>query len=172
MRPASDGRPKVPRTCTVCAHEDRAELEGTLVAGVPLRTIADRFRVSKTALVRHKEKHLPASLAKAREAEEIANADGLLEQLRSLHGRTLAILVASEDAGDLRTALGAVREARNNLELLAKLLGEIDEAPRVNVLISAEWVAVRSALLEALVPYPEARAAGAAALLELEEGRG
>ena len=39
----------------------------------------------------------------------------------------LSILVQAEAAGDLRTALGAVREARGNLELLAKMLGLMND---------------------------------------------
>lgn len=162
----------MPRRCTVCDHETRAGIDTALISGASLRDIAGRHDVSKSALERHKARHLPTHLAKAKEAAEVARADGLLSQVRHLQDRTLCILNSSEEAGDLRTALAAIREARNNLELLAKLLGEIDEVPRVNVLISAEWVAVRSALLEALAPYSDARAAAAAALLGLEGGRG
>ncbi len=135
----------MPRMCTVCAHANRLVIDHTLVAGQEaLRTIADRFSVSKTALVRHKEKHLPATLAKAREAEEVASADDLLSQVRDLQNRAFAILDVAEGTGDLRTALGAIREARSNLELLAKLLGELDERPQVNVLISPEWLSLRT----------------------------
>jgi hypothetical protein len=77
----------MPRTCTVCAHADRPKIDRTLVVGQEaLRTIADRFSVSKTALGRHKENHLPATLAVAREAEQAASADDLLSQVRDLQG--------------------------------------------------------------------------------------
>lgn len=46
-----------------------------------------------------------------------------------------------------------------HLTLAAKLLGELDERPTINVLLSPEWVALRGQLLTALAPYPEARAA-------------
>jgi len=53
----------MPRTCTVCGHPERTIIDATLVAGrKPLRTIADRWSVSKTALIRHKVDHLPAHL--------------------------------------------------------------------------------------------------------------
>jgi hypothetical protein len=133
-----------------------------------LRDIAGQHGVSKSALERHKAGHLPAHLAKAKEAGEVARADDLLSQVRHLQDRTLAILTTSEDAGELRTALAAIREARGNLELLAKLLGELDDAPKVNILVSAEWVAVRTSMMEALSPYPEARTAVAEALLVLK----
>jgi len=162
----------VPRRCTICDHEGRAIIDAALISGAPLRDIAGRHGVSKSALERHKAGHLPAHLAKAREAGEVARADDLLSQMRYLQDRTLAILSASEDAGELRTALTAIREARGNLELLAKLVGELDDVPKVNILVSAEWATIRAAMMEALVPYPEARSAAANALLGLEAKEG
>jgi hypothetical protein len=158
----------MPRACTICTHEDRHTIERALVAGEALRSISDRFSVSKSALIRHKDAHLPSALARAREAKELARADELLIQVRDLQGRTLSILSASEEAGELRTALAAIREARGNLELLAKLLGELNDSPTVNVLVSPLWVEIRTVLLETLGPYPEARSAVAGRLLELE----
>ena len=114
---------------------------------------------------RHKADHLPVTLVRAQGAAEVARADDLLGQVRGLHETTLGILAKAERAGELRTALGAIREARGNLELLAKLLGEIDDRPQVAVLIaSAEWQATRARLVAALLPYPEARAAVAEVL--------
>jgi len=43
----------MPRTCSLCTHPDRFEVEAALRAGTPLRTIAARWSVSKTALLRH-----------------------------------------------------------------------------------------------------------------------
>jgi hypothetical protein len=55
------------------------------------------------------------------------------------------------------------------IELLARLIGELDERPQVNVLVSPEWVAARAVVLEALSPYQEARTAVAGRLLQLDE---
>ena len=62
----------------------------------------------------------------------------------------LSILVQAEAAGDLRTALGAVREARGNQELLAKMLGlmndkrhEVDVKTVVNLTIGKGYDARR-----------------------------
>jgi hypothetical protein len=159
----------MPRRCTVCGHVEREHIDSALVAGTSLRDIAGQHGVSKSALERHKADHLPADLAKAREAQEAARADDLLSQVRSLQARTLAILEAAEVSGENRTALAAIGEARRNLELLGRLAGELDERPVVNVLISAEWVAIRTVLLEALSPYPQASTAVARRLMELEE---
>jgi hypothetical protein len=61
-------------------------------------------------------------------------------------------------------ALSAIREARGNLELLAKLLGELDERPMLNLNISPEWLELRAVIVEALEPYSEARGAVLSAL--------
>ncbi len=84
----------------------------------------------------------------------------------------MGLLGRAVQANDLRTAIMAVREARGNLELIGKLLGELDERPQVNVMVSAEWVAVRTTLLRALERHPDARADAAMALLALEHGDG
>ena len=147
----------MPRSCTVCTHKARAEIDRALVAGETFRNIAERFGTSVAALHRHKADHLPVKLAKAQEAEEVAQADDLLEQVRDLQGRALAILDKAEEAGELRTELSAIREARGNLELLAKLLGELDDRPQVNVIVSAERLELRAIIVGALEPNPAAR---------------
>jgi len=149
----------MPRSCTVCTHKSRAEIDRALVAGEAFRHIAARFDTSTGALQRHKADHLPVTLVKAQEAEEVAQADALLDQVRDLQARGLAILGKAEAAGELRTALAAIREARGNLKLLAKLLGELDERPQVNVLVSTEWLELRAVVVGALEPHPEAREA-------------
>jgi hypothetical protein len=150
----------VPRRCTVCAHPQLELINRALVGGEPYRSVANRYEsLSQAAVQRHQENHLPATLAKAREAEEVAHADGLLKAVRSLQERTLAILEAAEDSEQHRIALAAIREARSNLELLAKLLGELDERPQVNVLVSPEWLELRAVIVGALEPHPEARGA-------------
>lgn len=159
------------RTCTICVHESRAEVEAELVRRVAYRDIARRFSVSKDALSRHAREHLPATLARAREAAELEEADGLLGQVRGLQSRTLAVLEAAEESREHRTALAAIAEARRNLELLAKLLGELDERP-VNVLISPEWLELRAVIVGALAPHEEARSDVLRAIQGTSNGRG
>ena len=154
----------MPRTCTICSHPDRKAIDAGLVGREAYRHIAGRFGTSTGALQRHKSEHLPASLVRAREAEEVTQADNLLDQVRSLQKKTLGILDRAEAAGDLRTALAGVREARGCLELLAKLSGELDERAQVNILVAPEWIALRGNILTALETYPEARRAVAEAL--------
>ena len=65
----------------------------------------------------------------------------------------------------------AIGQVRRNLELLAKLIGQLDTRPTVNLLIAPEWLTVRATLLSALAPYPDARSAVAGRLAEREADR-
>ena len=125
----------MPRSCPVCEHEDLEEINAALASNEWIRNIADRWSVSKTALMRHRNEHLPVSAIEAKEAEEAeeaeedAPADELLDQVRDLQKHTLAILGEAEVAEELSAALRAIREAKGNLERSVKLLGELDEHP-------------------------------------------
>jgi hypothetical protein len=136
-----------------------------LVSREPYRAISRQYGLSKDALRRHSQEHIPQLLVKAQNAEESAQADDLLRQVRALQNKTLSLLLAAERAGDLRTALAGIREARGNLGLLAKLAGELDARPTVNVLI-ADHIAV--AIVDALRPHPDAAVAVMGVLNELE----
>jgi len=157
----------MPRSCTVCEHPDRGAIDEALVGGASNLSVSSLFGVSESAVRRHKANHLPAKLVMARAAEEaaeevaeeVAEADDLLGQVQDLQARTLAILEAAEGSNQHRTALSAIREARSNLELLAKLLGELDERPVVNLNVSPEWLELRAVIVGALEPHPEARGA-------------
>jgi transposase-like protein len=131
----------MPRRCTVCAHLQRQDIDGLLVSGAPYRSVAKRFGLSESAVYRHKTEHLPAHLSKAKEAEEAARADDLLDQVRHLQTHALDILERAEKSGDLRTALAAISQARGNLELLGKLAGQLDKRPVVNLNVSPQdWL--------------------------------
>jgi hypothetical protein len=162
------GVDEMSRKCTVCEHEKVEEINRLLLKGVSLRNIAKQYSVSAASLHRHKDGHLPAKLVKAQEAREIAKADTLLDQVAGLRDKALSILAKAEQAGDLRTALQGVREAKGCLELLARLQGELQEQATVNILINPQWLSLRTVILEALDRYPEARQAVARALREVE----
>jgi transposase-like protein len=160
----------MPRRCTVCDHHERHDIDEALVTGAPYRSVAKRYGLSDSAVYRHKTEHLPAHLLKAREAEEVAQADDLLEQVRHLQGRALEILERAEKSGDLRTALAAISQARANLELLGKLAGELDERPVVNLNVSPQWLELRAVIVGALEPHPAAHTAVLRALESVGNG--
>jgi hypothetical protein len=146
----------MPRSCTLCEHPEKDDIDRTLVGSASNRSVASLYDVSEAAVRRHKANHLPAKLVMAVKAAEVVEADNLLHQVGDLQRRALAILDKAEEAGELRTALSAIREARGNLELLAKLLGELDERPMVNLNISPEWLELRAVIVGTLERHPEA----------------
>ena len=123
----------MPKTCTICCHERRDEIDRALMAGEPLRDITGRVQIAKSALHRHKQ-HLSATLVKARESQDVAHADQLLEQLRELTIEARRIKQKAEAKKDYRTALAAVRELSRIVEIVAKIRGEIDTRAEVNVM--------------------------------------
>src|SRR5215212_9072023 len=88
----------MPRTCTICEHPQRGEIDRALVGGASNRSAASLYDVSEAAVRRHKANHLPAKLVMAQAAEEVAEADSLLDQVRDLQDKALGILAKVEEA--------------------------------------------------------------------------
>ena len=62
--------------CSICIHLKRKEIdEALLISPLSLRDIAGQYKVSKSALQRHKEDHMPLELIKSRKADEVCKAD-------------------------------------------------------------------------------------------------
>jgi hypothetical protein len=162
----------VPRTCLICAHDEAHVINVELVSRVPYRDIERRYKVGRNALKRHSEEHIPQLLVEAKQAVDSAEADDLILQVQDLQAKTIGLLNEAEDAGELRTALAAIREARGNVELLAKLRQIIDDRPQVNLYLSSEWLEIRALIVTSLEPHPEARGAVLSALEGAPNGRG
>lgn len=117
----------MPRTCTICKHPNRTEIDTALLRSDSLRSIMARCSVSMGALMRHRDRHLPVTLAHAKEARETEMGENLMATAQRLRARAMGILERAEAAGQLETALKAIREVRGILELLAKLTGELED---------------------------------------------
>jgi len=163
-------RGKAGRKCTVCQHPEVAEINKLLASGVSHAEIARRFGLGRRSVARHAAHHLPATVVAAAKKDQEAQALDVLGEVKKLYHVALDLLGKAAKAEDLRTALAGVGEARKNLELLGKLLGQLDERPQVNILVSQQWAEVRTRLLNALEPFPEARVAAARALQEVGDG--
>jgi transposase len=146
------------RTCSVCRHERRKEINFQLVAGTPYRDIAERFGVTKSSLSRHAAEHLPKALERQKRRQEEGEAQSLLVRLQQLSAEVRAILETADP--DPEIALRAVARLERHLELEAKLSGDLKDGQQsINVLVAPEWVLMRNAMLKALRPYPEAKQA-------------
>lgn len=128
----------VGRTCSICNHPDRAAIDKAIVTrSASLRTIADRYGVSKTALIRHRDSHIPKLVQAAESARAMQAASSgaaLIDELDRLLKKALAILEAAEGSGQLRVALQAIREARETIKACADLAVTVDLEERVEAL--------------------------------------
>ena len=131
------------KTCAVCSHPSRAEIDRLLVEKVSLRDIAGQFGVSRSALSRHAG-HIPCALVAAKEAGKVADAGTLLDQVQGLVVRATGILDRAEQAGEHQAALGAIREVRGCLELLGKLNGELRTSASAIAIANAQTAPVRT----------------------------
>ena len=122
----------MPRKCSICINEQRPEIERSVLAGDSYRIVAQRFDVSRDAVVRHRRHLLPVTPNSPR-LNQIFESGTLVEQLRSLTSEAQRLKEKAETAGDFRTALAAVRELCRIVELVAKLRGEIDGRAEINV---------------------------------------
>jgi hypothetical protein len=91
------------------------------------RAVARKYSLNRVTLNTHVRAHMSEALAQTNISETV------LEQIRKLNLRTLRVLSAAESGKkpDPNVALAAIREARANLTLIAKLTGELktSEAP-------------------------------------------
>lgn len=158
--------------CRVCLHPERADIEAAMVGGLSNPATAARWGMSKDSVRRHRASHLSPALRAVAGQRDTAGPVRALDRLEELHGKASAILDAAMADGKPSLGLAAIRELRGVTETLARITGELDERPTVqvlNVATSPEWLETRGRLLAALAPYPEARQAAALALSEVPD---
>lgn len=171
------------KQCTICRHEKRHQIDLGLVYGVSANALARRFEVSADAIHRHRRNHLSpvqrAAILAAQKPTEIdlealerSEAEGILSQLVAQRARLQQHTEMAMDIGDVRAAVAVERAITSNLELVARLLGQLvqhHEVRSTSILISADYISLRHAIIAALKPYPEASRAVGAALARLEQ---
>src|SRR5215210_6091611 len=146
----------MPRRCTVCDHDEAHAINVALVAREKYRTVADEYDLSETALKRHAKDHIPLILAKAKEANEEADADELLVELKGIRDALIRLSDLAEEDGDYRTAIGGHTSRFKYAELLGRVSKVLDDRKQVNIYVSDGAIEI---IADALTPYPEARSA-------------
>lgn len=154
--------------------------------GESFRRISEDFGYSETALRRHLTEHLKDALADIRQtmtearereiekvrqkeledikdeaanstASRLENAASFFDQLKEIRRKAANLLDQAETAKDLKAAGVFIRELREEIRLWAELEGKLQ--PQVNILVNPEWIQLRTLIINALEPYPEARQA-------------
>lgn len=150
------------RTCTVCSHPEKEEIDRLLVRGDSIAGIARDFAVSEDALKRHFDNHVPKTLAASPSAKEITDADKLLSEIEEVKNRALRLLDKAENAQDTRVygpPSQYLKEFREYVRLMAELSGKLAAQPQITIINNPQWVELRTLIIGALEPYPEAREA-------------
>src|SRR5690348_13672222 len=106
----------MPRVCTICSHERRAEIDQAIAAGNESnRAIASQWGVTSSSVDRHKQAHMTQALAAATSRRE-SQDDSLLdriehgyEQAQALYSTALTVLKRVEN--DDHVSLKAITAA-------------------------------------------------------------
>lgn len=168
--------------CKTCNHPDRAAIELGLANKVPIRVLGKRYGLSQDSVWRHgrncmapelhsqlmtRGRMSPADLENLR----ITESEGVLQHLVAVRGRLYGLMDSAEQQDDYRSAAAIGNQIGKNLEVTAKLLGDIRTGTvnvTNNVLLLPEFHALRTTIMQALRQHPEARADVAAALRRME----
>ena len=89
--------------------------------------------------------------------EDLGN--NTLAEVRALKTRAMEILEQAQKAGDLKTALIGIRDARGCLETCLKAEGQLKDGPQITIINNPEWVELRTFIITALDDFPQAKAA-------------
>ena len=166
---------------SITKHVDRVAIERDLAIGLPLRRLARKYGLSKDALCRYRKK-LPPQLRAAMLAQSLrpevdldklrtVESEGLLVNLAAQRAKLLLWQDAAASAEQFGVAAQIAAQINANLALTGRYLGELGvhhTVTSVSVLVSPQYLELRSALLRALEPYPDARRAVADAIHRLE----
>ena len=169
----------------IAKHERRADIEQAIAAGVPYRRIAERFGVTIGAVKRHKAhlaRETPQILAacsaaawavRPEELEKlrVETADGWLRQIRMHHAKLVAAFDRLVAAGNDAIAAQVSGQVLRALEMLGRAVGEIathSVKVEASLVVNPAYWRTRTAIIQALAPYPDARAAVIAALKRVE----
>jgi hypothetical protein len=176
--PASASAPKRQRhyghgLCKCCSHGDSGSIDYSLANGAQLTQLSRRFGVSVDSLKRHRARHLdPSVVAKAKRKKLIGDSQEALEDLKRdesvnllarlnlARARLNTAIERAEKLNDNRAIGQLVGRLHENLELVAKLLGDLSSGSTQitnNVLVtSPDYMRLRARLVGILRRHPAA----------------
>lgn len=159
------------RKSKIEAHAHSEEIIKRLASGEEYSKIVEDFPdIRYQDLDYYAENKLPAILSKSKdlkaladeiEAADIHKGDSYLQLVIGLQKKALDALELQNASNDPKGWAMISREARGYLELLGRALDRIRDSPPVNVTVidSPAWVELRTVIIQALDPYPEAKEA-------------
>lgn len=160
--------------CKMCSHPSREEIEDALVLKESsYDALARRFTdMSADAIRRHMTNHVGTKerkeiYARAMTKREL-DADAkvaddkinVIASLKRLSKECEGLLKQAKAGGDGDLALRTIAELRRQVELAAKILGDLTEVKNQTVIVQGHpaWLQIRDVLLEVLERHPDAKA--------------
>ena len=120
----------------------------------------DYYQKKKLPVILSKSNDLKA-LADEIESADVHKGDTYLQLVIGLQKKALDALEQQNAKEDPKSWAMVSREARGYVELMGKALDRIREAPpaQITIVNNPQWVELRTLIITALEPYPEARKA-------------
>jgi hypothetical protein len=162
--------PGAGRKCQVCIHRERPNIERAIATGVSRRSIGERYEVPPDAVYRHGRNHLSPEMraaiaTKLVDREDslrtaiLEEGDGIIGALKAIRSPLFSAFMTAIDCGNGRVAAALSGRLHENLQIAAKLTGELAPHAGVsitNVLLSPDFMRLRQQLLDALKRHPAA----------------
>ena len=141
QRAIAGPRPSV--RCTVCAHPQVQTIDMAVAKGANAVAVSKAYGIGRMSVARHRDNCLTAKLARAGGAEreerknatavlhvvedaqraEKINQQTILDELEALKERTSVQLDRAEREGNIADVARLIREQRENMVVLGKLIG-------------------------------------------------
>lgn len=139
----------------------RRHLESHVIAAVgDVKAIMERARIEAMEEARRQEleeiKDEVANEVKTGMAARLETCATFLDQLQAVRDKAANLLDQAEASQDMRAAGTFLRELREQIRLMAELEGRIASQPQITIINNPEWVELRTVIVTALRPHPEA----------------
>lgn len=116
------------KTCSICKHENRLDIDWMIVNQISYRDISLRFGVGVMSVQRHR-KHIETELREVQEVQKIERGTSILEKLFVNQQRIEDALQRARNAADLRSEALLIKLEQSNLDVEAKLTGAYKDKP-------------------------------------------
>jgi hypothetical protein len=172
--------------CICCGHKDRVLIEVARIGGCSLDSIAAKYGISRDAVWRHMKDHvtddaradylaaIPISELAAKSAEEGLSVLAYFSVIRATLMQSFQLAASVGDRHATGMLASRLTEVLRAIGQISGELGGMANSITINnthttVLNSPIFASLQANLLQALAPFPEARAAVVMALRQLDQ---
>ena len=125
------------RTCSICSHPQRAEIEACILDSTGYRNISKRFTVGLSALSRHRP-HMQQAVAVAQRDKAEHHGAGVLDKLDDLSSRADRLMDDADLDGDLRARTAALHECWTQARYITERLISSDDIRKLQNVLAAD----------------------------------